>query len=85
MICECCKAEVGARRPFMLDNKGSGSILACESCFPELMEVSRAIRDASGWIARSIVSQADIAPIPVGIFEAPAELRMEIVDSEVMG
>jgi hypothetical protein len=49
------------------------------------MEVAKAIRDASGLIAWAIVGDEEIAPIQIGIFEAPAELRMEIVDAEVEG
>lgn len=86
MICECCNEQVGARRPFKLDLAGtSPAKMVCMTCFDELMEVAKAIRDASGLIAWAIVGDEEIAPVQIGIFEAPAELRMEIVDAEVEG
>lgn len=86
IICERCGDHVGQRRPYKRDLAGTyPAKMVCMTCFDELMEVAKAIRDASGLIAWAIVGDEEIAPVQIGIFEAPAELRMEIVDAEVEG
>lgn len=83
MICERCGEDVCERRPYKRDLAGKyPAKMVCLTCFSDLMETAKAIRDASGVIAWSVVGDEEIAPIQIGIFEAPAELRMEIVDAE---
>lgn len=85
MICECCGDEVGARRPFKLDIVGSEVKLVCLACFDDLMEAARTIRDASGFVAFSVVSKTPIAPVPIFEDEAICIERVDLspADAEV--
>jgi hypothetical protein len=81
MICECCNEQVGARRPYKRDLAGTyPAKMVCLTCFDELMEVAKAIRDTSGVIAWAVVGDEEIPPIR--IFDGTEELRLTIVDVE---
>lgn len=81
MICERCNEQVGARRPYKRDLAGTyPAKMVCKTCFDELMEVAKAVRDASGVIAWAVVGDEEIPPIH--IFDGTEELHLTIVDVE---
>jgi len=84
MICERCNDEVGARRPYKRDLAGAlPAKNVCLTCFDDLMEVAKAVRDASGVIAWAVVGSEDIAPIRM--FDGTEELQLTHIDVEEAG
>jgi hypothetical protein len=81
MICERCQDDVGARRPYKRDLAGAlPAKNVCYTCFDELMEVAKAIRDASGVIAWAVVGEE--APPPIRMFDGTEELQLTHADVE---